>query len=166
MDNNVRLYVPTNISPNDVAFMLSNKMGDINPPFETPLQHIINSEYGNIRNHQLESFQLKFPRGPIYWLRNRQTSNSSNITSGVINRINSGFRNLLSTNMNNTTEEVQQTVYTPSINNIEFKCCICQDQCKIGDQQIILNCTHKFHANCIQTWLTNNRRCPICRIVV
>lgn len=43
-------------------------------------------------------------------------------------------------------------------------CSICQDSIIIGNRIRTLNaCNHTFHINCIDTWFTQNVRCPVCR---
>jgi hypothetical protein len=43
-------------------------------------------------------------------------------------------------------------------------CTICQDDMSEGNTIRTLNaCHHTFHISCIDTWLTSNVRCPICR---
>mgnify|MGYP002507798640 CR=1 FL=1 len=49
-----------------------------------------------------------------------------------------------------------------------FFCSICQEYCLVSDkdESIILReliCDHSFHINCIDTWLSNNNSCPMCR---
>ena len=46
---------------------------------------------------------------------------------------------------------------------LENECVICLNEMK---EHILLNCNHKFHMNCLATWLMNNRNktCPLCRI--
>lgn len=45
----------------------------------------------------------------------------------------------------------------------ERECSICLESIKKDDHIRILNCTHTYHVNCIDTWLVNNPRCPECR---
>jgi hypothetical protein len=43
-------------------------------------------------------------------------------------------------------------------------CSICLDKFSKTDLIRILNCSHKYHINCIDTWLTlYNLNCPYCR---
>lgn len=49
-----------------------------------------------------------------------------------------------------------------------MECSICLDGCKAGDRigkAKTHQCSHKFHADCILTWLLQpgNDRCPVCR---
>ena len=47
---------------------------------------------------------------------------------------------------------------------IDGFCSICQENMIIGDNvRRITECTHAFHASCIDIWFTRNVRCPICR---
>ena len=41
-----------------------------------------------------------------------------------------------------------------------LKCSICLDDNSLRKRK--LNCGHKFHFNCIEQWLKNNKRCPLC----
>ena len=43
-----------------------------------------------------------------------------------------------------------------------FECSICLDNDDNNDRKRKLNCGHKFHFNCIEQWLHNNKRCPLC----
>ena len=49
-----------------------------------------------------------------------------------------------------------------------FFCSICQEDCQISNKEDVsilreLICHHSFHIQCIDTWLSNNISCPICR---
>lgn len=48
------------------------------------------------------------------------------------------------------------------------KCCICQEDYCVGDEQRVLPCDarHKFHVGCIDTWLKMKGECPVCRVDV
>ncbi|KAL4941253.1 hypothetical protein BDV06DRAFT_194830 [Aspergillus oleicola] len=43
------------------------------------------------------------------------------------------------------------------------ECSICMDVVKIGDEVSVLPCTHWFHPQCIEAWLTQHNTCPHCR---
>ncbi|NBP00278.1 MAG: hypothetical protein EBU90_09170 [Proteobacteria bacterium] len=42
-------------------------------------------------------------------------------------------------------------------------CCICQHDCLKGEIIRELLCQHSFHINCIDTWLCDNKCCPLCK---
>lgn len=44
-----------------------------------------------------------------------------------------------------------------------FFCSICQNKDPGIHVSRKLCCQHKFHINCIETWLSKNKSCPICR---
>ena len=43
------------------------------------------------------------------------------------------------------------------------KCIICLDEYKNNDKVIYLPCIHFFHKKCINRWLKNKPKCPICQ---
>ncbi|KAL5071352.1 hypothetical protein RYX36_022239 [Vicia faba] len=47
--------------------------------------------------------------------------------------------------------------------NNEIKCCICQEEYVVGDEIGRLQCTHKYHVDCIQEWLRLKNWCPMCK---
>jgi len=65
-----------------------------------------------------------------------------------------------------TREQVQRgsTVRTLDVSDVANTCTICQDDMSVGNMIRTLNtCQHTFHISCIDTWLTYNVRCPVCR---
>jgi hypothetical protein len=42
-------------------------------------------------------------------------------------------------------------------------CAICIDVLKTGQMVKALQCTHKFHSSCINTWLKQKLACPLCK---
>ncbi|KAL8098094.1 receptor homology region, transmembrane domain- and RING domain-containing protein 1 [Apium graveolens] len=47
---------------------------------------------------------------------------------------------------------------------MEKTCAICLQDFKDGDSLKILPCQHKFHANCVGSWLTKwSKSCPVCK---
>lgn len=42
-------------------------------------------------------------------------------------------------------------------------CSICISECESGEITRKLNCGHKFHRDCIDTWLSENITCPVCK---
>jgi len=47
-------------------------------------------------------------------------------------------------------------------------CSICLDECPgaQGDTRTVAKCGHKFHAECLETWLKRHAQCPNCRCYV
>jgi hypothetical protein len=65
-----------------------------------------------------------------------------------------------------TREQVRNasTVRTLDASDVANTCTICQDDMSEGNTIRTLNtCQHTFHISCIDTWLTSNVRCPVCR---
>ena len=52
---------------------------------------------------------------------------------------------------------------TVKVVNQEIFCCICQEDSNISDIFRILSCGHDFHIKCIDTWLCENKVCPLCK---
>ena len=42
-------------------------------------------------------------------------------------------------------------------------CAICIDVLKSGQMVKALQCTHKFHSSCINQWLKQKLKCPLCK---
>lgn len=69
--------------------------------------------------------------------------------------------------LNDMNQYTTLEVFSSSDNEEEMICNICQNP--IADGTVIrkLNgCLHKFHTNCIDTWLMNHNSCPICRSAI
>lgn len=49
-------------------------------------------------------------------------------------------------------------------NREEIQCSICMEMIDRGAKKT-LNCNHGFHTTCVNTWLTDNNTCPLCRAV-
>lgn len=42
-------------------------------------------------------------------------------------------------------------------------CVVCMSDFEDGEDLIILDCFHRYHKECIDSWLTKNSTCPICK---
>lgn len=49
------------------------------------------------------------------------------------------------------------------VTNQQPDCAICHEPFAIGREMSQLPCSHVYHTNCIMTWLSWRRNCPICR---
>ncbi|KAL3646185.1 hypothetical protein CASFOL_011365 [Castilleja foliolosa] len=45
-------------------------------------------------------------------------------------------------------------------------CVICLTDFEVGEEVVVLPCSHVFHALCVGTWLGTHTRCPWCRKIV
>lgn len=45
---------------------------------------------------------------------------------------------------------------------VEPTCVICQHDFAAEEQVCKLPCKHMFHVDCIDTWLSSNKTCPVC----
>lgn len=43
------------------------------------------------------------------------------------------------------------------------ECSICMDAVELGTEVTLLPCTHWFHFDCIEAWLSQHNTCPHCR---
>lgn len=43
------------------------------------------------------------------------------------------------------------------------ECSVCMDDVVIGDEVVVLPCSHWFHEHCADMWLKQHNTCPICR---
>ncbi|KAL2525361.1 RING/U-box superfamily protein [Abeliophyllum distichum] len=48
--------------------------------------------------------------------------------------------------------------------DIDIKCCICQEEYVYGDEIGKLGCQHGYHVACIEQWLRLKNWCPICKV--
>lgn len=61
-------------------------------------------------------------------------------------------------------EEISKLPVQKYTSSLAFtECSICLENYQIGEDVRILNCKHCFHRNCIDSWLKNMLKCPICR---
>jgi hypothetical protein len=42
-------------------------------------------------------------------------------------------------------------------------CVICLDEMAVGQQEIVLPCSHRFHEGCVKAWFMHKDTCPVCR---
>ena len=54
-------------------------------------------------------------------------------------------------------------IYEPSTSGEPIQCSICLTNYQENDLLKLLPCTHRFHSNCIDPWLSLNNSCPVCR---
>lgn len=43
------------------------------------------------------------------------------------------------------------------------QCMVCLEGFKAGEEVRILPCLHRYHRGCVDTWLAQNRHCPVCK---
>lgn len=48
-------------------------------------------------------------------------------------------------------------------NEDKAECSICMEPVKVGTEVSVLPCSHWFHYDCIEMWLTQHNTCPHCR---
>ncbi|XP_073008481.1 RING-H2 finger protein ATL16-like [Typha latifolia] len=54
--------------------------------------------------------------------------------------------------------------FTKEANFSSFECAICLNEFQEEERlRILPSCSHSFHTDCIDIWLSNNTNCPICR---
>jgi hypothetical protein len=63
--------------------------------------------------------------------------------------------------LNLSLEHYQQIIQC--INKVNVRCSVCQ--CEFDDNEPMkeLRCKHQYHSVCIDSWLTKNNACPICK---
>ena len=60
-----------------------------------------------------------------------------------------------------------QTQKEKRLNESRHKCCICMAELELNEELILLEkCSHRFHAQCLESWLNRSVQCPICRCAI
>lgn len=126
---------------------------------------------------------MQLPREPglhrrlAYGENIRRNFYNANILSNrnISSNINITYNNIDYDNNDNIGLNLKYLIKNSNIifENNDFFCSICQDNKHTKKYKNInltnlsllreLNCKHKFHIECIETWLTYNKTCPMCR---
>ena len=61
----------------------------------------------------------------------------------------------------NPIDNLQTLIITNNI--IDDVCSICLEEFKYDEELKKLKCDHIFHKDCLEPWINNNNKCPICR---
>ena len=64
--------------------------------------------------------------------------------------------------LNNETIIKNEIKFSNELNNCE--CTICLEDFKENEKLYKLTCNHYYHKGCIDSWLSNNHTCPLCRL--
>ena len=51
-------------------------------------------------------------------------------------------------------------------NNEQKICSICLEKFEVGTKIIYLPCFHFYHSKCIELWIKNSVKCPLCKIEI
>ncbi|VFQ85972.1 unnamed protein product [Cuscuta campestris] len=74
--------------------------------------------------------------------------------------------NFVGSNRGMTAAEISQLKKVTQSGGGGGTCSVCLDDFFAGEVIILLTpCSHSFHAGCIETWLSQNRSCPMCRAI-
>ena len=63
-------------------------------------------------------------------------------------------------------DEGQVHRLTVVTNNGGQTCSICLEQLAKNDPIVRLQCTHMFHASCVDAWVETKNECPLCRAII
>eukprot|EP01059_Diplonema_ambulator_P011104 TRINITY_DN21073_c0_g1_i1.p1 TRINITY_DN21073_c0_g1~~TRINITY_DN21073_c0_g1_i1.p1 ORF type:complete len:374 (+),score=95.15 TRINITY_DN21073_c0_g1_i1:85-1122(+) len=73
-------------------------------------------------------------------------------------------------NVGLTPEQIRErtipVTYTPDLDVIDSKCAVCMCEFEIDDKLRQLTCPHVFHTDCIDQWLSESKKCPVCSVEV
>ena len=63
-----------------------------------------------------------------------------------------------------TKDQLKKVKYQELWQDEEIKenCTICIEKFMAGDAFLMLNCNHHYHKDCIEKWLSQEKRCPCC----
>ena len=61
-------------------------------------------------------------------------------------------------------KKIPRFIYQKNLfKGIDNKCVVCQYEFKNGENITKLTCGHIFHTDCVDTWLSKNKICPMCQ---
>ena len=66
----------------------------------------------------------------------------------------------------NPIDNLQTLIITNNNDILDDVCSICLEEFKYDEELKKLKCDHIFHKDCLEPWLTNNNKCPICRAII
>jgi hypothetical protein len=114
--------------------------------------NIINRHTTSTESQNILRFYNNLLTQLIFFNPNRSLNLLENNTLGIVNE-----SNIISiTDLNkNTTLEISE--------GSDDKCTICLEKFKNKEIKRVLGCNHEFHQCCIDKWLENHQKCPVCR---
>ena len=65
-----------------------------------------------------------------------------------------------------TTKNTKYTKYKLHTDFYDNECIICLENMTAGEDIILIDCGHLYHANCLVEWFKKKTVCPICDFVI
>ncbi|CAG9326963.1 unnamed protein product [Blepharisma stoltei] len=88
----------------------------------------------------------------------------------IQNSVERYIEQLNETNIQNTNYTMQSQDITGELLHLEAEeegfCSICMNDITKGQIITVLKCPHKFHSECVDTWLETKPSCPVCKKIV
>ena len=92
------------------------------------------------------------------------SENEYQLTETYINPTYYDIDDLSDSNESGVNREILNLRSRVFINELRYnECVICKNNFECEDLIRTLPCKHQFHINCIDRWLQNNNKCPICK---
>ena len=92
---------------------------------------------------------------------NQMNNNPNNLDSVLFNSFDDELNNCSNTNNVNYKETIKRLKEKKILE--EANCSICLEKIEKNTKILKINCKHKFHTKCLDSWLKINNKCPLCR---
>jgi hypothetical protein len=135
----------------------------IHQPNFNPLMNFPNQRnQRNLFQNQIPNFNPFIPNYPQFQHPQQQNNNFNESYEELLN-LQERIGNVPVGIDKETLENITSKFKLKKIPEDEKLCSICYDDFKINENVRKLPCMHLYHSHCIDKWLKNSKKCPLCQ---